>query len=200
MGTDKAIASMRQLIMAESTALAMLAETIDDRALKAVSVLWMCRGKIIVTGMGKAGNVGAKIAATLRSTGSPAAFLHPGEALHGDMGMVRENDVLLALSNSGETEEVLGVAEYCKANAIEIVAITSKPESTLAGMAKMALILPSVPEGCPIGRAPMSSATMMMVLGDAMAGRMMEMRDFTDADFLKLHHGGYLGRAIRAVA
>lgn len=200
MTKEEALAQAQEVIRAEAFALAQLADSLNDQFLRAVSLLWMARGKIIVTGMGKAGLIGAKIAATLRSTGTAAAFLHPGEAAHGDMGMIGEHDVLLALSNSGETDEVRAIAAYCRRHDAKIVAITSTPGSPLTQAATIALILPAVPEGCPIGKAPMASAAMMMAMGDAMAARLMTMRSFTEADFLALHHGGYLGRELAAVA
>lgn len=197
---DDALLEAQAVVRAQAFALDMLAASLDRSFMLAVSVLWMCPGKVIVTGMGKAGLVGRKIAATFQSTGTKAAFLDPAQALHGDMGMIGDDDVLLALSNSGETDEIRMVAEYCRRRDIEIVAVTSRESSPLALQAKIAVILPDVPEGCPIDKAPMASATMMMALGDAFAARMMRMRGFTQADFLELHHGGYLGRSLAAVA
>lgn len=156
-------------------------------------------GKVVVTGMGKAGNIGEKISATLRSTGQPSVFLDPAQAAHGDMGMIAAGDVLLALSNSGETDEVLEVIRYCNHHGLGIVAVTAAEASPIALEATHLLTYPRMPEGCPIGRAPMASAVMMLALGDAIAGALMEARGFTAADFLKLHHGGYLGR-LAAVA
>lgn len=197
---DEALEQARAVIRAEAFALASLADHLNGQFLRAASLLWMARGKVIVTGMGKAGLVGRKIAATFRSTGTAAAFLHPGEAAHGDLGMIGEGDVLLALSNSGETDEVRAVAHYCRGHDLRIAAITSRAGSPLTQAACVSLILPAVPEGCPIGKAPMASAVMMMALGDAMAARLMSMRSFTAHDFLTLHHGGYLGKALRSVA
>lgn len=155
-------------------------------------------GSVIVTGMGKCSHVGKKIAATFQSTGTPASFLHPAEALHGDMGMIATNDIILALSNSGETDEVLGVVDYAKCRHHEIISITSNPTSPIAQAANISFVMPRTDEGCPIGRAPMASTIMMMAVGDALAAELMNLRGFTEQDFLKLHHGGYLGRAIRA--
>ena len=156
--------------------------------------------RVVVTGMGKCSHVGRKIAATLQSTGQPAAFLHPGEALHGDMGMITRGDVLIALSNSGETDEVRAVAHYAKAHGCSVITITSRADSPLAHGADLVCLIPAGPEGCPIGRAPMASAAAMMAVGDALAAELMSRRGFTEADFLALHHGGYLGRQLRAVA
>lgn len=156
--------------------------------------------RVIVTGMGKCSHVGRKIAATLQSTGQPASFLHPGEAAHGDMGMISPGDTVLALSNSGETDEVLGVACYALAHGCLVVVLTSREFSPLAQLASAVVLVPAGAEGCPIGRAPMASAAAMMAIGDAIAAELMTRRGFSEADFLALHHGGYLGRAIRKVA
>ncbi len=150
--------------------------------------------RLIVTGMGKCSHVGRKIVATMQSTGQPAAFLHPGEALHGDLGMLQAGDALLALSNSGETSEVLHVAHYATG---PVIVITAQPESPLAHRADGIILIPQGPEGDTLGRAPMASSTAMLVAGDMLAAMLMSRRAFTDADFLALHHGGYLGQAIR---
>ena len=197
---EDALDQARAVIRAEAHALELLAGSLDRAFNLAVSCLWVCRGKVIVTGMGKAGLIARKIAATFQSTGTPAAFLCPAAAAHGDMGMICDQDLLLALSNSGETDEVLHVARYCQDRAVDIAVVTSHPESALAKLAKITVSLPAVPEGCPIGKAPMASTAMMMALGDAFAARLMQMRSFTAEDFLRLHHGGYLGRQMRAVA
>lgn len=156
--------------------------------------------RVIVTGMGKCSHIGRKIAATLQSTGQPASFLHPGEAHHGDMGMIQGGDVVLALSNSGETDEVLGVARYALSRGCLLVVLTSRLDSPLAVLAGAVVPVPAGPEGCPIGRAPMASTAAMMAIGDAIAAELMAARGFGEADFLALHHGGYLGRQIRAAA
>lgn len=187
-------------IRAEAYALDRLADSLGDSFNAACALLLACEGKIIATGMGKAGNIAAKIAATLRSTGSPAAFLNPAEAAHGDMGMIGPGDCLLALSNSGETDEVRAVAEFCRRRMLPAIAITGHPESSLALRTQAAIILPTVPEGCPLGLSPMASAAMMLAIGDGLAAELMSARGFTSADFLKLHHGGYLGRRLSAVA
>lgn len=154
--------------------------------------------RVIVTGMGKCSHVGAKIAATLQSTGQPAAFLHPGESLHGDLGMIMPGDVILALSNSGETDEVLHVARYALKHRCLLLAVTSRPDSPLARMAHHLLPIPRGPEGCPINRAPMASTVAMMAVGDALAAELMVGRGITEAQFLEWHHGGYLGRDLTA--
>jgi arabinose-5-phosphate isomerase len=155
---------------------------------------------VIVTGMGKSGLVGRKIAATLASTGTPALYVHPGEASHGDLGMVTERDALLALSNSGETAELTDIVTYSRRYDIPLVAITSRTESSLAEAADVALILPDVGEACPMGLAPTSSTTMMLGLGDALAVALLERKGFSSADFQIYHPGGKLGRQLLKVA
>lgn len=150
--------------------------------------------RLIVTGMGKCSHIGRKIVATMQSTGQPAAFLHPGEALHGDLGMLQDGDALLALSNSGQTSEVLHVAHHATG---PVVVITAKENSPLATKAAGIILIPDGPEGDPLGRAPMASSTAMLVAGDMLAAELMACRGFTEEQFLALHHGGYLGQAIR---
>lgn len=174
-------------------------ETLREIGLAAVLVE-VAGSKVVVTGMGKCSHVGRKIAATLQSTGQPAVFLHPGEAAHGDMGLIEVGDVVLALSNSGETDEVLHVARYAKARGCGLVVVTSRAASPLAAQADRVLLIPAGPEGCPINRAPMASAAAMLATGDALAAELMVRRNFTERDFLELHHGGYLGRKLREVA
>lgn len=188
----------RELIRQEADALEQLAGILDERFDAAVDLISDSPGKLVVTGMGKAGLIGQKISATLRSTGQPSVFLDPAQALHGDMGMIGFGDVLLALSNSGETNEVLSVARYCAEHGVSVIAITTSDSSPLGLEADIAVPYPAMPEGCPIGRAPMASAVMQLAVGDALAGALMLHRGFTQRDFLALHHGGYLGRAIAA--
>jgi arabinose-5-phosphate isomerase len=193
---------------AAAVALEAIAEAIEalrggdslDAIHNAAQSIHAAQSRVIVTGMGKCSHIGAKITATLQSTGQPAAFLHPGEALHGDLGMISHGDVILALSNSGETEEVVHVARYAVHRLNPVVVMTSKPDSLLARFANHVLLVPNGPEGCPIGRAPMASSSAMLALGDALAAELMALRGFTEAQFLELHHGGYLGRAIREAA
>jgi arabinose-5-phosphate isomerase len=162
------------------------------------ALLWiLCQpGKAVVTGMGKSGLIGRKIAATLQSTGQPSAFLDPAAAAHGDMGMIQDGDFLLVLSNSGQTNEIMPVLEYADGRN-RIIAITARPQSPLALAADVVLTYPERPEGCPIGRAPMASTLMQLVIGDCLAAMLMVERKFTETDFLALHHGGYLGADIR---
>ncbi len=150
-------------------------------------------GNVIVTGMGKSGHVGRKVAATLASTGTPSHFVHPGEASHGDLGMIRESDVVLALSWSGETPELSDIVAYTRRFGVRLIAITSRRDSALGSAADVGLILPAALEACPNGLAPTTSTTMQMVAGDALAVLLLERRGFTSTDFQKFHPGGKLG-------
>lgn len=182
---------------AEIAALQALRDTINSRAfMVAAQTIKAARGKLVVTGMGKAGLIGQKISATLRSTGQPSVFLDPAQALHGDMGMIAKGDCLLALSNSGKTDEVIAVARYAATISVPIVSITSAGDNPLSSLALAAICYPVMPEGCPIRRAPMASAMQALAVGDALAALLMSERGFTEADFLALHHGGYLGRTL----
>ncbi len=151
-------------------------------------------GRIVVTGMGKSGHVARKIASTFASTGTPALFVHPGEASHGDLGMVAEGDVVMALSNSGETAELSDILAYTKLRRIKLIAMTGKAPSALADAADVALVLPAMPEACPMGLAPTTSTTSMLALGDALAVAMLERKGFSPDHFHVLHPGGRLGR------
>jgi arabinose-5-phosphate isomerase len=195
------MSAARDALAAIEAAVSQLAsEQSIDRIVMAAGEIYAARSRVICTGMGKCWHIAGKIAATLQSTGQPASALHPGEAHHGDMGAIMAGDLLLALSNSGETDEVLGVANFARSHGSKLITITSNPESPLAQMADHVLLVPEGPEGCPLGRAPMASAAAMMAIGDALAAELMSRRGFTEADFLALHHGGYLGRQLRAVA
>lgn len=193
---DNAAALMRHF----ATVLDDLAVSVDANFDAAVARIRDCSGKTVVTGMGKAGLVGQKISATLRSTGQPSVFLDPAQALHGDMGMISQGDCVLALSNSGETDEVLAVMRYAANRPVRVVSITGNPASPIALAADVSLTYPKQHEGCPIGRAPMASTIQMLAIGDAIAAELMQRRGFTEQDFLELHHGGYLGREIRRAA
>lgn len=190
----------KALIRQQAEALDALAGQIDEAFDQAADMILRQSGKVVVTGMGKAGLIGAKIAATLCSTGQPAVFLDPAQALHGDMGMIGAFDILLALSNSGQTDEVLAVMRYCQARGVDIIAITGAGHSPIALEAKQAIVYPERPEGCPIDCAPMASTMMMLVIGDALAAALMLERKFSKADFVALHHGGYLGARLAVCA
>ena len=155
-----------------------------------------CQGRIVVIGMGKSGHIGSKIAATLASTGSPAFFVHPGEASHGDLGMVTQSDVVVALSNSGETSEVLMILPVIKRLGIPMISLTGNPESTLAKASEVHLNIAVEKEACPLGLAPTSSTTATLVMGDALAIALLESRGFTAEDFARSHPAGALGRRL----
>jgi arabinose-5-phosphate isomerase len=166
---------------------------------EAVKIISAARGRVIVTGIGKPGHIARKIAATLASTGAPAFFVHPAEASHGDLGMVQNGDVVLAISWSGESTELAAIITFAKRYAIPLIAMTAHPESALGRQADVCLSLPSAPEACPNGLAPTTSTTMQLVLGDALAIALLEGRGFTALDFRALHPGGKLGAKLAHV-
>ncbi len=184
------------VIKTEAEAIASLADRIDNQFADACRTLLSCQGRIIVLGMGKSGHIGNKIAATLASTGSPAFFVHPGEASHGDFGMITEKDVILALSNSGETSEILLILPLIKRLGIPLITLTGKHNSTLAQAADINLDVSVSKEACPLGLAPTSSTTAMLAMGDALAIALLEVRGFTAEDFAFAHPGGNLGRRL----
>jgi len=186
----------RRVLRTEAEALYALADSIGDDLGAALDVLYDVTGRIIVTGMGKSGHVARKIAATLASTGAPAQFVHPGEASHGDLGMVTSNDAVLALSNSGETGELSDTIAFALRFKIPLIAMTSRRESTLAEAATVSLILPPMPEACSMGLAPTTSTTMMLALGDALAVALLERKGFSASDFHVFHPGGKLGKQL----
>jgi arabinose-5-phosphate isomerase len=189
----------RDVLRTEAAGLVALAGSLDGRFVQAIDLLAGCSGRIVVSGMGKSGHIARKIAATMASTGSPALFVHPGEASHGDLGMILAGDVVLALSNSGETRELADLVAHTRRFALPLVAITGGPGSALAQAADVALILPSAPEAGPIGLAPTTSTTMQLALGDAIAVALLTRRGFGAADFRQFHPGGKLGAQLRRV-
>src|SRR3984893_10363498 len=193
------LAVARRVIQAEIGGLKSLAETLDDTFHKAVAACAAVRGRIVVTGIGKSGHIAHKIAATLASTGTPAQFVHPVEASHGDLGMIGSEDAVLALSNSGETSELADIVAYSRRFDIPLIAITGGARSALAGAADFVLLLPPVAEACPMGLAPTTSTTMMMTLGDALAIALLERKGFSFDDFERFHPGGRLGRRLLRV-
>jgi arabinose-5-phosphate isomerase len=190
-------------LSAEIAGLSVLSAALDtslkDAFTAAVETARAATGRIVVTGMGKSGHVARKIAATLASTGSPAFFLHPAEASHGDLGMLAPGDVVLALSQSGETPELKAVIEYCKRFATPLIAITAEPGSALGQAADVALVLPHAEEACPNQLAPTTSTTMQIALGDALAIALLEAGGFSAADFRNFHPGGRLGARLVTV-
>jgi arabinose-5-phosphate isomerase len=196
-GGDLAVA--RRVIRAEIGGLESLAEALDGAFATAVGLCAAAHGRIIVTGVGKSGLVARKIAATLASTGTPAQFVHAGEASHGDLGMIGTDDAIVALSNSGETAELADLIAYSRRFGIPLIAVTGGGRSTLAGAADAVLLLPPSAEACPMGLAPTTSTTVMMALGDALAIALLERRGFSTADFRVFHPGGRLGRRLLRV-
>ena len=184
------------VLRTEADAIHALESRIDDEFVRACELLFTCRGRIVVSGMGKSGHIGGKIAATLASTGSPAFFVHPAEASHGDLGMICEGDVLIALSNSGETKELASIAPLVRRHGIPIVALTSNANSTLAKLATVHLDVSVSSEACPLGLAPTASTTACLAMGDALAIALLERRGFTPDDFARSHPGGALGRRL----
>nr|WP_298659406.1 KpsF/GutQ family sugar-phosphate isomerase [uncultured Thiothrix sp.] len=186
----------RAVIAAEISALQSLPERIDDQFVGACEAILKCRGRVIVTGMGKSGHIGSKIAATLASTGTPAFFVHPGEASHGDLGMIVDGDIIIALSNSGTSEEVLAIMPVVRRLKINLIAMTGNPESELAQLADFHIYTGVDHEACPLGLAPTSSTTATLVMGDALAIALLEVRGFTAEDFARSHPGGRLGKRL----
>ncbi|MEY3788442.1 MAG: hypothetical protein RIQ94_2275 [Pseudomonadota bacterium] len=184
------------VIQVEAQAVSALAEQINDRFIAACKLLFNCTGRVVVIGMGKSGHIAGKIAATLASTGTPAFFVHPGEASHGDLGMITKQDVVLALSNSGETEEILKILPIIKRLGVPLIAMTGNPTSTLSLVATTHINVAVTQEACPLGLAPTSSTTAALVMGDALAVSLLEARGFTRDDFALSHPGGSLGRRL----
>lgn len=194
------LAAARRVLSMEADGLKALAAAIDERFAMACDILAGVRGRVIVTGMGKSGHVARKIAATMASTGTPAQYVHPAEASHGDLGMIRQEDAVLAMSNSGETAELGDLLEYTRRFDIPLIAITSNPASTLGRVADVCLALPQVPEATSSVLAPTTSTTMNLALGDALAVALLERRGFSSDDFRTFHPGGKLGRRLLKVA
>lgn len=192
--------SARRVLRLEIEGLQALSENLDQSFLMALDLLSAMRGRCVVSGMGKSGHIGRKIAATLASTGTPAFFVHPGEASHGDLGMIAQHDVIIALSNSGETAELADLVAYAKRFEIPLIGITGKPHSTLGRAATVALSLPETDEACPMGLAPTTSTTAMLALGDALGVAMLERKGFSPDDFHIFHPGGKLGNQLLKVA
>jgi len=193
------LATGQRVIRREAGALATLAEGLDENFAKAVTLLMAAKGRVIVSGMGKSGHIARKIAATFASTGTPAHFVHPAEASHGDLGMVAQGDVLLILSNSGETPELADILAHAKRFGIPLIGVAGRDGSTLMRQATVGLVLPQVPEACETGIVPTTSTTMTLALGDALAIALMEHRAFTPEHFRMYHPGGKLGARLMKV-
>jgi arabinose-5-phosphate isomerase len=191
--SDALLATGRRVLRLEAEALAGFADSLDESFAQAVETILKARGRVIVSGMGKSGHVARKIAATFASTGTPAQFVHPAEASHGDLGMLTREDVALVLSNSGETPELRDIVAHTRRFRIPLIGVASRPGSALLLASDVELVLPNAPEACPVGLAPTTSTTLTLALGDALAVALMERRDFTLDHFRTFHPGGKLG-------
>ncbi len=189
----------KKILKEEGQALLTLSQSLPETFSEAVHTLFQSKGRVAVTGMGKSGHIARKIAATLSSTGTPAYFIHPGEASHGDLGQVGREDALVALSNSGQSAELGDILQFATRCNMPIIAITKNPQSFLGAQSNICLTLPDLPEACPLGCAPTTSTTMMLALGDALALALLRLRGFTAEDFSHFHPGGQLGRKLRLV-
>ena len=186
----------KKVLRIEAEATAALIDRIDERFERAVTMILNCEGRVVVTGMGKSGLIGKKIAATLASTGTPALFLHPAEGIHGDLGMVMRGDTVIALSNSGETDELSRMLPSLKRLGIGIIALTGNPESTLAKNSDVVIDVGVKEEACPLGLAPTASTTATLAMGDALAVVLLDQRGFKEEDFACFHPGGALGKKL----
>lgn len=192
---DKVLTRAENVLRLESDGILSMIERLDESFVNAVQLLRQCRGKVVVTGLGKSGLICRKIAATLASTGTPAFFLHSGDGVHGDLGMVMQGDVVLAVSNSGETEEILKLLPHFKHHGIKLIVMTGNPESSLAKAGDVVLNV-RVKEACPLGLAPTTSTTVALAMGDALAVVLLEEKGFKEQDFAVRHPGGILGRKL----
>jgi arabinose-5-phosphate isomerase len=193
---DRIKSLARNVLETEARAVTVLMDRIDDEFIRACEICLECQGRIVVIGMGKSGHIGSKIAATLASTGSPAFFVHPGEASHGDLGMITGPDVVLAISNSGETAELITILPMIKRLGVKLIGMTGKPASTLSKAAEVNLDVSVAEEACPLNLAPTASTTATLALGDALAVALLEARGFTEEDFARSHPSGTLGRRL----
>lgn len=193
------LATGRRVLNTEGQALLSLSDALGPSFSAAVATLSRAKGRVIITGMGKSGHIGRKIAATLSSTGTPALFVHPAEASHGDLGMITRQDVVVALSNSGETTELNDIVHYTRRFSIPLVTVVGRDGSSLATNSDISIVLPDSPEACPLGLAPTTSTTMTLALGDALAVALLERSSFSSSKFQELHPGGSLGRRLVTV-
>ena len=195
-GEDAALALAREVLEIEAKAVSDLIEKLDSRFTQAVETILNCRGRVVVSGIGKSGHIARKIASTLASTGTPAFFVHPAEASHGDLGMVAREDVFIALSNSGESDELLAIVPILKRQGAKLIAMTGNPQSALAREADVHLYAGAAKEACPLNLAPTASTTAALALGDALALALMQAKGFTRDEFAAAHPGGALGRRL----
>lgn len=197
---NKDVASAKRTIDKEIEALRIMENQLDDNLSKALDIMEKTEGRVIITGMGKSGHIARKIAATMASTGTPSFFVHPGEASHGDLGMLTEKDCVLAISNGGESKELSDILLYCKRYGIPLIAMTKNPDSSLGQAGDILLKLPNDGEACPLGLAPTSSTTATLVLGDILSVALLERKGFTKTDFRQRHPGGKLGSFLKKVS
>ncbi len=203
MTPQEIINAAKQVLDTEMHGLSLLKDSISDAFVQAANLMFNTKGRVIISGMGKSGHVGQKIAATLASTGTPSFFVHPSEASHGDLGMLTKNDTLITISNSGESREMGDIISFSRRFGIPMIAITSNPQSTMAQAADIVLLIPNkkeAPEACPLGMAPTTSTTTTLVMGDALAVALLEMRGFTKEQFHDRHPGGKLGNVLLKVS
>jgi arabinose-5-phosphate isomerase len=193
------LATAKRVLRIESEAIAGLIARLDERFEQAVELLYTCKGRVVVTGLGKSGLIGRKTAATFASIGTPSLFLHASEALHGDLGMLTGDDVLLAISSSGETQELIELVESVKRLGVQLIALTANPRSTLASASNIVLDIAVKEEACSLNLAPTASTAAAMAMGDALAISLLECRGFKEEDFAALHPGGRLGKKLRRV-
>jgi arabinose-5-phosphate isomerase len=193
---DALLKRAADVLRIESDGILSIIDRLDDSFVRAVELMRTCRGKVVVTGLGKSGLICQKIAATLASTGTPAFFLHSGDAVHGDLGMVREDDVIIAVSNSGETDEILKLLSHFKLHGIKLIVMTGNPDSTLAKAGDVVLNVGVQEEACPLGLAPTASTTAALAMGDALAVVLLKEKGFKEDDFAARHPGGTLGRRL----
>lgn len=193
---DKLKTLAKAVIETEQAALAALVDRIDEKFVAACNIIFQCNGRVVVIGMGKSGHIGKKIAATLASTGTPAFFVHPGEASHGDSGMITSKDIVMVLSNSGETDEVVALLPVIERLSTGMISLTGNPDSTLAKAATVNIDVSVSKEACPLGLAPTASTTATLAMGDAIAIALLEARGFNENDFALSHPGGTLGRRL----
>jgi arabinose-5-phosphate isomerase len=194
-----AIEGAKRVFMVEAEAIAGLGERLDWQFEKAVDLIYRCKGRVVVTGLGKSGLIGRKISATFSSMGTPSVFLHAADALHGDLGMLTEGDVLVAISSSGETQELVDLIEPAKRLGIALISLTAKPNSPLGGASEVVLDISVKEEACTLNLAPTSSTAAALAMGDALAVVVAERRDFQEHDFAALHPGGRLGKKLRRI-
>lgn len=193
------LAAAHRVIDLETQSLSKLSASLDDSFVEAVNLLFNTKGRVIVTGMGKSGHIGRKIAASLASLGTTAYFVHPGEASHGDLGMIEPQDIVLALSNSGEAPELADIIAFCHRFDIKLIGMVGRRNSTLARQSNVVLCLPPIQEACPFGLAPTTSTTLMLALGDALAIALLEMHEFSKDQYKLRHPGGKLGKLMLSV-